>query len=240
MKFLIFLVLFFGIARAYETNCALNYAPNTIGYLSCNGGTCSTDQIATVSIQTQSNLNCNQPQTWVSLAGYPGITLGSGASVTPFLQTSAAASLKSVVDANKAKAGNILITSALRTAVAQHILYQWSLKNKCGITVAATPGNSNHNGGLAIDTTSSKYMRPMKNAGWTQPPGDSVHLDYPISDVPLSQLGPVTIKAFQSLYNQNVPLAQRIPVTGIYDDATGVAMDSVVTSGFSNTACAVF
>ena len=46
---------------------------------------------------------------------------------------------------------SLQINSALRTIAQQYLLYDWYHEGRCGITAAAHVGNSNHEGGRAVD-----------------------------------------------------------------------------------------
>ena len=109
------------------------------------------------------------------------------------LVSSAASSLVAVA---KSKNDYITLNSAYRSAAQQYMLYNWYSKGICGITLAAKPGTSNHEGGRAIDTSSYDYwMTAMTSHGWTHsyPSSDPVHFDYSAS----SDLASENLKAFQ-------------------------------------------
>ena len=70
------------------------------------------------------------------------------------LPASAADSLESA-----AKSFNdfITINSAFCFSAEKYLLYMWYLQDICCITLAASPGSSNHEGGRAIDTSNYNY-----------------------------------------------------------------------------------
>ena len=50
------------------------------------------------------------------------------------------------------------INSAFRTVAQQYLLYAWYKQGRCGIGLAATPGNSNHEQGLAVDIEDMQFF----------------------------------------------------------------------------------
>jgi hypothetical protein len=135
------------------------------------------------------------------------------------LQTAAADSL---VSAAKSKNDYITLNDAFRTSAEQYMLYQWYKQGRCGITLAAAPGSSNHEGGRAIDTSNYNYWASTLSAhGWahTYPSSDPVHFDYSGSP----DIAKQTLIAFQKLWNQHNPGSQ-LSVDGIYGPATENAL----------------
>ena len=51
----------------------------------------------------------------------------------------------------EAASHSVQVNSAFRTIAQQYLLYRWYLNGRCGITAAATVGNSNHESGRALD-----------------------------------------------------------------------------------------
>ena len=82
-----------------------------------------------------------------------GLSLSSAA--LPYLQSSAATSLQSVVQ----RGGGIGVNSTLRSLAQQYLLYEWYLRGRCGISLAASYGRSNHESGLAVDTSDFSARR---------------------------------------------------------------------------------
>ena len=82
-----------------------------------------------------------------------GLRFGDG--VRPFLQADAALALKRVVE----HVGSLTLNSGWRSVAQQMVLKEW--EGSCGIGVAATPGRSFHQSGLAIDTGNyrSQFVR---------------------------------------------------------------------------------
>jgi hypothetical protein len=162
-----------------------------------NSTGCSTAVVIGLSKQIAQEAGCENPASFVSFQGAAGITLASSA-VLPFLVKGARDDLEKVA------AGNSLdVTSALRTLAQQYLLYEWFAQGKCGITAAATVGNSNHEGGRAVDLGNySARISAMAAHGWAHDvAGDPVHFDHTASPDDRGQ----DIKAFQVLWNANNP-----------------------------------
>ena len=92
---------------------------------------------------------------------------------------------------------NLYLNSCYRTVAQQLILYQNA--ESCGL-VAAKPGTSNHQSGLAIDINDSHYWKgQLSDLGWNKLGSfDDMHFDFPGVD-----LRRLSIKAFQVLANKN-------------------------------------
>ena len=232
--------------RPYTTDCGKRTTPwvlGQVGYVVCNEGNCGTAQISALSVQVYNNIACNSATSWSSIAGITGIdATGSGVSQFPFLQRSARDSLVACVNAKRATVGaNMVINSAIRVSSQQHLLYQWGGRNKC-VGLVAVPGTSNHEAGLSIDVNNYQAWSASLQQYSFVPIGssDPVHFDY--TGPP--NIDPATaksndIKSFQALWNLNNP-TDTIPVTGVYNAATGLRFDKSPVAGFANTNCAPF
>jgi hypothetical protein len=89
--------------------------------------------------------------------GYSFATLDStwikcSAPCVPKLQTAAANAL---ANAAKSKNDYITLNSAIRSSAQQYLLYNWYNKGICGISLAATPGTSNHEGSMTRNILST-------------------------------------------------------------------------------------
>jgi len=234
------------VKPSYVTDCSRKTIPwgnGQVGYVVCNQGTCETSQIALLSRQVYNNIACNSANSWSTIAGIPGVdTSGSGVNQFPYLQKYAADSLAACAAAKRGIVGaNMIINSAIRVSSQQHLLYQWGNRNKC-VGLVAVPGTSNHEAGLSIDVNNYQAWSASLQAYNFVPIGssDPVHFDY--SGTP--NVNPSTaktndIKSFQALWNLNNP-NDVIPVTGVYDSATGLRFDMSPVNGFANTNCAPF
>lgn len=161
--------------------------------------TCSTSAVNGLSKQLVDEIQCLRPGTMGVITGIPNVTLGP--SVSPFLQTPAVAAMKRAVTARGAA---LRINSGLRTLPAQYMLYRWYRTGRCGISLAASPGTSNHESGLALDIQDNAGWRASFQAnGWRWlGANDPVHYDYTAGGVTLRGL---SVRAFQRLWNRNNP-----------------------------------
>lgn len=162
--------------------------------------------------------------------GYSFTTLDSAwarCSTPCSLQSSAASSLQS---ATSSVNDYITINSAYRSSAEQYLLYTWYQKGMCGITLAATPGSSNHESGGALDTSNYNYwIEPLAKYGWvhTYPSSDPVHFDY--SGV--SNVASQNLLAFQRLWNRHNP-SSPIDEDGQYGPQTENALYHAPCSGW--------
>ena len=193
---------------------------------------CSTTSVKGLSQQLVDEMNCLQPNTLESIAGISEVSLGSA--VFPYLQTPAAGALAKVV---AARGTTMTINSALRTLPQQYLLYQWYLQGRCGIGLAASPGNSNHESGLAVDVDDNAGWQTYFGAhGWKWfGSADPVHFDYVAGGVDLRSL---SVLAFQKLWNLNNP-KDAIAEDGSYGPETEKRVTKSPVGGFAKgTTCA--
>lgn len=184
---------------------------------------CSTTAVFGLSEQLIEELNCLRPGL-MSRIDRSGISLGAAA--FPFLQTPAAEAL---ARAARNGGGGMYVTSGLRTLPQQYLLYRWYQTGRCGIGLAAPPGGSNHQSGLAVDLSPySGWRTPMANQGFRWfGSGDPVHFDYQ-GGVDIRALSTL---AFQRLWNRNNP-GDRIAEDGAYGPATEARLARAPGEGF--------
>src|SRR5688572_30789096 len=108
---------------------------------------CATASVKGLSFQIIEEGNCIEPGAFAPLVLPSNAT--AGANVFLFIQKPARDKLTAVVKANPGK--TLTINSMLRTVAQQYLLWNWYQAGRCGISLAAKPGNSNHESGLAID-----------------------------------------------------------------------------------------
>jgi hypothetical protein len=187
---------------------------------------CSTAVAAPLSEQLVEEINCLAPDTLSRIDGIAGLSLGG--SVIPWLQTPAVNGLRAAVTAH---GGTLALNSALRTLPQQLMLYRWYTMGACGITLAATPGTSPHESGLAIDTSDySAWQSALESHGWTwHGAGDLVHFDYTGSGT--VSLAGQSVLAFQTLWNRNHP-EDPIAADGAYGPQTEARLRMSPTEGF--------
>jgi hypothetical protein len=186
---------------------------------------CSTTSVKGLSQQLVDEINCLSPGTLSSIASIKGLSLG--AAVFPYLQTPAATALGKAVSA---RGTTMTMNSALRTLPQQYLLYEWYLQGRCGIGLAASPGNSNHESGLAVDIEDNTGWNSYMSAhGWKwYGSGDPVHFDYVSGGIDLR--GP-SVLAFQKLWNSNNP-NDKIAEDGAYGPDTEKRLTKSPVGGF--------
>src|SRR5262249_53084868 len=135
--------------------------------------------------------------------------------------------------------GTITITSAFRTLAQQYLLYKWYQGGQCGITLAAVPGNSNHETGIAIDVSNyAEAATTLTNHGFSHsyPTSDPVHFDYNAGGT--VDLRAESVLAFQRLWNLNNP-NDVIAEDGDYGAMTTARLAQSPVDGFANgSSCA--
>ena len=191
------------------------------------GTTCSTSVVIGLSKQIAEEVGCASPGSLVAFAPTAKLTITSNA-VLPYLAKNAKADLLVA-----SESGVLQVNSAFRTIAQQYLLYKWYQAGQCGITAAATVGNSNHESGRAVDLANySARITAMANHGWAHDvPGDDVHFDH---------LGSADIRgkdtaAFQRLWNRNHP-DDKIAEDGAYGAQTASRLAMSPAGGFATGA----
>jgi hypothetical protein len=190
---------------------------------------CSTTAVKGLATQLVEEIQCMRPGTMKSIAGKPGLSLGSA--VFPFLQTPAADAL---IKAQASRNATLHVNSGLRALPQQYLLYRWYRTGRCGIGLAASPGTSNHESGLAVDVDDDAAWRgSLERQGfrWLGA-SDPVHFDYVAGGVGLRGL---SVEAFQRLWNRNHP-EDRIAEDGDYGPATESRLAKSPSDGFAKGA----
>jgi hypothetical protein len=158
-----------------------------------------------------------------------GVDLGGAA--LPFLQAPAADAL-----ARAAARLPLTINSALRTLPQQYLLYEWMNRGLCRsvVSIAAAPGRSNHEAGLAADVANWSAARAsLEGRGFRwYGSGDEVHYDYVAGGEDLRSL---SVLAFQKLWNANHPDA-RIAEDGDFGGETEAVLLRTPANGFARGA----
>jgi hypothetical protein len=188
---------------------------------------CSTISVKGLSSQLIDQMNCLDPGVMKSFDGAPGLSYG--AAVFPFQQGPATDVLTSIAANNP---GTMPVSSALRTVPQQYLLYQWYQRSLCNANLAASPGRSNHNGGLAIDIGDSSVWRtPMRNESYIDNvSGEPWHFFF--SGAGGKDVRNLSVLAFQKLYNYNFP-ENPIDEDGAYGPMTEGAMVNSPANGFT-------
>jgi hypothetical protein len=179
---------------------------------------CDTGGVIGLSDQLIKVQMCITPGTFVAFTPHSNVSLASS-NVKPYLLATARDALW------KASASlNLDVTSAFRTIADQYVLYY---SGACAL--AATPGNSNHETGRAVDLSNwSAATSAMEAAGCTHtyPSSDPVHFDCPGVDDRSD-----SILAFQKLWNVNNP-GDKIAEDGSYGPATEARLAKSPAGGF--------
>ncbi len=201
------------------------YALGTVQDAVTNG--CSTVSVWGLSQQIVAQVNCLVPDAYEQLPDRPNISKGSA--VFPFLQAPAVTSLVAAVDAHPST--TLQITSMLRTVAQQYLLYQWGQTGSCGVSLAATPGNSNHESGLALDVSNYGTWTSALQANDFQWFGssDAVHFTYVGPGA--NDLSGKDVLAFQMLWNIN-NTQDKIAEDGIYGPQTEARLKASPADGF--------
>lgn len=189
------------------------------------GARCSTSAVRGLSEQLIEELNCIRPGLMSSIEGIPGVRLGSA--TFPYLQSQAAAALRR---AAARRGGTMTINSGLRTLPQQYLLYRWYREGRCGIGLAAPPGRSNHQSGLALDVSEHSVWRASMEASGFRWFGsrDAVHFDFQGG----TDVRDLSVLAFQRLWNRANP-SDRIAEDGAYGPDTERRLARTPAEGFA-------
>ncbi len=191
---------------------------------------CTTAVARGLATQLVAEIQCMRPDTLAPIDKIPGLSLGSA--VFPYLQKPAASAL---VAAQKARGTTMTINSALRALPQQYLLYRWYQTGRCGISLAASPGTSNHESALAVDIEDNAGWRSAMTAQSFRWLGasDPVHYDF-IGGGAVDLRG-LSVKAFQRLWNRNNP-ADLLAEDGSYGPATEARLAKSPLGGFAKGA----
>ena len=185
--------------------------------------TCSTAVVIGLSKQIADEIGCANPTGLTKFIAGGKLQITSNA-VLPYLSATAKQDLMDVTATS-----TVQINSAFRTVAQQYLLYQWYQLGRCGITAAATPGNSNHESGRALDVANySSLVSAMSAQGWSHDvPGDPVHFDHLTSP----DIRGRDVLAFQKLWNRNHP-GDMIAEDGDYGPGTESRLRQAPSEGF--------
>jgi hypothetical protein len=193
---------------------------------------CSTSIVRPLAQQLIDEVRCLRPGAVSSIADIAGVTFGGGA--FPYLQTGAAKALRRAV---ARKGAPLYLSSVLRTLPQQYLLRKWYENGRCGIPLAARPGSSNHESGLAIDVpyySAWRWTLAAEGFRWFGS-SDVYHFDY---TGPRVDLRYYSVLAFQRLWNRNNPY-DRIGEDGGYGPATSARLARAPVAGFAKGATCV-
>ncbi len=189
---------------------------------------CSTSIVRGLSVQIAQEVNCMSPGALVKFSASSRIRFSSNA-VLPYLHATAKSDLVSV-----AAGHSLQVNSGYRTVAQQYLLARWKAAGRCGITVVAAPGTSNHESGRAVDLANwSSRVSAMGARHWAHDvAGDPVHFDHLTSPDNRGK----DVRAFQRLWNRNHP-GDPIAVDGGYGPQTAARLRLAPAQGFAKGAC---
>jgi hypothetical protein len=148
-----------------------------------------------------------------------------------------ARALDALLDAAAEGDGPLVLKWGYRDVALQQLFWRQDVLQGCA--VAAPPGLSNHQNGLAVDVTDrgaiDEWGPALRRHGWDNHlPNDRVHFDYQrAEDI---GLGSLSLYAFQALWNANFP-DEPLPLTGELDAATDAALSEAPIEGFPVALC---
>lgn len=194
---------------------------------------CSTKVVMGLSEQIIAEANCIEPGAYAKVPSLKNVSLGGA--VFPYMTTKARNAL--VKAAEHGKRYDLTINSMLRTVAQQYLLYDWYKRGRCGIKLAATPGRSNHQSGLAVDIAEpGTWKKIMRKHGFRwMGKKDRWHFDY---DGEEARRG-LDVKAFQQLWNRNHP-DDEIRADGDWGETTERALRMTPADGFPTGAICRF
>ncbi|MFO0547363.1 MAG: M15 family metallopeptidase [Polyangiaceae bacterium] len=190
--------------------------------------TCSTSSVDGLSRQIIAQSRCIDPDAYVPVPSRPN--LAKSGHVNLFLDAAARDRLLAVLDASPKR--TMTVNSALRTVAQQYLLFRWGANHKCGIQLAANPGESNHETGLALDIAEAPKWRAALEAQGFHWLGeiDRVHFDY--AGPTASSRRNIDVMAFQQLWNRNHP-DDTIAANGRYSAETEERLKKSPADGFA-------
>jgi D-alanyl-D-alanine carboxypeptidase len=191
-------------------------------------GSCSTSSVKGLSAQIIAEGQCIKPDAYAAVPVVGGVVMGSN--INAFIQKPARDALVAAAKANPNK--KMTVNSMLRTVAQQYLLYRWYQNGTCGIALAAKPGNSNHETGLAMDISEYSSWRSILEAKGFKWHGssDAVHFDYKGAGS-VNYKG-IDVQAFQRLWNRNNP-KDRIDEDGAWGPMTEARMKKAPAAGFA-------
>ena len=193
---------------------------------------CTTSVVKPLSLQIIGEANCIRPNSYAPMPKLGNLAFGDA--VFAFLRKPARDALIKVL--KKGRRHRMKINSMLRTVAQQYLLYDWYQRKRCGIKLAAVPGESNHQSGLAIDISSpARWRKRLQRAGfrWLGK-RDRWHFDFVGRKRrrPKKEKTAIDVRAFQRLWNRNHP-TEAIREDGGWGAATEDALRRAPRRGFA-------
>lgn len=188
---------------------------------------CSTRIVEGLSRQIIAEARCLSPDAFVRVKARKNLKVNTN--VFLYLEAPARDHLLAVLDAHPRKV--MTVNSALRTLPQQVLLAKWGETRRCGVRLAASPRESNHESGLALDVQEAAAWRTVLEQGGFRWMGreDPVHFDYEGPHA-VDHRG-LDVRAFQRLWNRN-HADDVLPESGQFDSATAARVAKSPAAGF--------
>lgn len=188
---------------------------------------CDTSGLAGLAKQIASTLLADLPPDTVTDISANVVIAGS--TTLPYLQKEAAAALIAAINEKGQKPR---LVHAVRVLPQQYAVFYWYTHGKkCGVVLAASPGTSPHERGIAIDIENhGDWIPVLKKHNWIwRGAADPPHFNYHGGSDP--DFGHEGIRAFQKLWNLNNP-GDKISEDGSYGPNTEKRLEASPIEGF--------
>jgi N-acetylmuramoyl-L-alanine amidase len=175
---------------------------------------CSTEKLAPLARQIAQTLIASLPATdIIDISDHVDIV---GGSTLPYLQRTAGEALIAAIDEAGRKPQ---LVHALRTLPQQYMVHYQYLHHLCGIPLAASPGTSPHERGIAVDLQDHQsWIQVLARHNWVwRGQADPAHFNF--HGPQNADFGIEEIKAFQQTWNDHNP-TDLIGVDGSYGPET--------------------
>jgi hypothetical protein len=153
----------------------------------------------------------------------------AGGSTIPFLQREAG---EAFIAAINEKGESPRLVHAIRVLPQQYAVFYWYTHGKkCGVVLAASPGTSPHERGIAVDLENhGDWINVLKRHNWIwRGQADPPHFNYHGGQD--ADFGHEGIRAFQKLWNQHNP-NDKIAEDGSYGPNTEKRLEASPIEGF--------
>lgn len=199
---------------------------------------CSTEVVKGLSEQIIAEEGCLRPNAFHRLPDKLAAATVEDV-VFPFLAPPAHEAFMAAVES--ARREPITLNSMLRTIAQQYLLFHWYKRGRCHIKLAASPGRSNHQSGLAIDIQQPhRWKNRLSKFGFRwMGAKDKWHFDFvgrdPKEKAAVKRISEVhaglDVRAFQRLWNKNHP-DESVGESGTFDEKTENALRRAPSGGF--------
>lgn len=191
---------------------------------------CDTGSLLGLSKQIAQQLMRSVPAASVTDVG-PHVVIAGPSTIT-YLQRSAGDAL---IAAIKEFGSKPRLVHALRVLPQQYAVSEWYLHKRCGIPLAAAPGTSPHELGVAIDIQDHfEWIQVLRKHNWQwRGQADPAHFNYHGPNDP--DFGKYSIMAFQRVWNTHTADPQKhLTTDGVLGPKTLSALQVSPVVGFTN------